>query len=100
MSEPIRRREVILADAFARSTGRRLSDLNEEDREKCRRLARTVLPAVNALMTAAEAEREAVCAQRAEVAYRKGAAKGYIDGFADGQRGEYINRWTDELELA
>ena len=95
MPEPTEdmKREAVLAAAVARSKGFDIRTASDELRAQCHVIARAALPGASQLI--AVAIRNYMKSNTAKVAHdrREACRKAYDDGFADGERGEYANRW-------
>lgn len=87
------KREAVLAAAVARSKGFDIRSASNELRAQCHVIARAALPGANQLIAGAISNHNDLVMTNMLYDRQKACRKAYDDGFADGKRGEYANRW-------
>lgn len=95
MPEPteMMKREAVLAAAVARSKGFDIRSASDELRAQCHVIARAALPGANQLVAGAISNHNDRVMANMVHDRHEACRKAYDDGFADGKRGEYANRW-------
>ena len=90
------RRELRIAATVASHQGHDYKDLDEEGRHHCHVIARAVMPGVNALIADERINAQREFFDQLKESNRKAARGAYEDGFEDGQKNDYNNRWADK----
>lgn len=92
------KREAVLAAAVARSRGFDIRSASPDLKMQCHAIAKAALPGANQLIAGAISNHNDMVMKGLAEDRNKACSKAYRDGFNDGERGEYINRWEREEE--
>lgn len=90
------RRELVIATTIARAQGVDYGTATDEQKAACHKLARVVLPGVNNLVDNERINVQDEMSEQIVGTHNKASRKAYEDGFEDGQRNHYQNRWVDQ----
>src|SRR5699024_5221443 len=92
------RRELEIAVTVAKAQGLDYGAATPEQKASCHKIARIVLPGVNRLVDNAEINARQVMEEQVVDTYTTASRKAYDEGFDDGQKNDYNNRWQESKE--
>ena len=92
------RRELVLAMSVAKTRGIDYGNTTDEKRRSCHRIAQACLPGANQLIANAEVNARQEMHDRVTETHRSASRKAYDEGFEDGQKNDYNNRWQESQE--
>lgn len=87
------RRELIVAMSVAGHSGQNYQTMTPEGRRRCHAVARSAMTGVNQLIADATINTQRELGENIAEHTRKAQSKAYYDGFEDGLRNDYQNRW-------
>lgn len=92
------KREAIMAAAIARSRGFDIRSASTDLKMHCHAIAKAALPGANQLIANAVSNHNDTVMRGLAEDRNKACRKAYDEGFADGKRREYSNRWVPMTE--
>lgn len=87
------RRELEIAVTVAKAQGLDYGAATPEQKASCHKIARIVLPGVNRLVNNAEINARQEMHEQVVATHKTASRKAYDEGFEDGQKNDYTNRW-------
>ena len=97
ITEPMRREQAI-AVSILRCQGKDYALVSNEERKAAHTIARHAIPGVDFLIERAVTSAMLEAREAHALEEREAARKAYIDGFDDGERSKYLNRWEDNAK--
>lgn len=94
------RRELTLALSVAKARNLDYGEATDEERLSCHKIARACLPGANQLLADERINAQREFFDQLKESNRRSARGAYEDGFEDGQRNSYNNRWATTEETS